>query len=54
MRMTLEAAAAGRERRAREDEDVGSRTPAMMVVLGRLRRAVTRPRPIPRFAPVMR
>jgi len=52
--ITFEALAVCSERRACEEGEVVFRTPAMMVLLGRLRRAVTRPSPIPRLAPVMR
>lgn len=38
----------GREERAFEDEDEGSRTPAMTVELGVERYLVTSPRPIPK------
>jgi len=44
----------GREVRAREEEEEGSRTPAMRVWFGRERKVVKRPLPMPLFAPVMR
>jgi len=53
MRMSLELGPLGREVRVGVERKM-SRTAAMMVVLGRWRRVDVRPRPMPRFAPVIR
>ena len=52
--MRVEVEVVGREERVLLLVLEGSRTAAMTVVLGRERRVLVRPRPMPRFAPVMR
>lgn len=53
-RMMRELGSRGRERRACEVGWERVRTQARRVVWGRWRRAVLRPRPMPRLAPVRR